>query len=144
MEKIIDYVSGLEVNATPEEINAVQPFSKILVEDYGYPKNMIQTHPQYRVKSSPSDKRGYPIDIAVFEYDSKGNKKLKIVVENKKSTRKDGEDQLEDYLKFCAGFKNIDRFSQLGSKKYLPTESVYRNIWKLVNGIVKGDTNYEI
>lgn len=101
MEKIIDYVSGLEVNATPEEINAVQPFSKILVEDYGYPKNMIQTHPQYRVKSSPSDKRGYPIDIAVFEYDSKGNKKLKIVVENKKSTRKDGEDQLEDYLKFC-------------------------------------------
>ena len=50
----------------------------------------------------------------------------------------------EDYLKFCAGFKNIDRFSQLGSKKYLPTESVYRNIWKLVNGIVKGDTNYEI
>ena len=101
MEKIIDYVSGLEVNATPEEINAVQPFSKILVEDYGYPKNMIQTHPQYRVKSSPSDKRGYPIDIAVFEYDSKENKKLKIVVENKKSTRKDGEDQLEDYLKFC-------------------------------------------
>ncbi len=101
MEKIIDYISGLEVNATPEEINAVQPYSKILVEDYGYPKNMIQTHPQYRVKSSPSDKRGYPIDIAVFEYDSDNNKRLKIVVENKKSTRKDGQDQLEDYLKFC-------------------------------------------
>ena len=101
MEKIIDYISGLEVNATPEEINAVQPYSKILVEDYGYPKDMIQTHPQYRVKSSPSDKRGYPIDIAVFEYDNHNNKRLKIVVENKKSTRKDGQDQLEDYLKFC-------------------------------------------
>lgn len=50
----------------------------------------------------------------------------------------------EDYLKFCDGFKNIDRFSQLGSKKYLPTENVYRNIWQLVYGIVKGDTNYEI
>ncbi len=101
MEKIIDYISGLEVNATPEEINAVQPYSRILVEDYGYPKDMIQTHPQYRVKSSPSDKRGYPVDIAVFEYDTNNNKKLKIVVENKKSTRKDGQDQLEDYLKFC-------------------------------------------
>ncbi len=101
MEKIIDFISGLEVNATPEEINAVQPYSKILVEDYGYPKDMIQTHPQYRVKSSPSDKRGYPIDIAVFEYDNHNNKRLKIVVENKKSTRKDGQDQLEDYLKFC-------------------------------------------
>lgn len=62
---------------------------------------MIQTHPQYRVKSSPSDKKGYPIDIAVFEIDEKGEKKLKIVVENKKPTRKDGQDQLEDYLRFC-------------------------------------------
>lgn len=101
MEKLIDYISGEEVNATPEEIYAVQPYSKILVEDYGYPKEMIQTHPQYRVKSSPSDKKGYPIDIAVFEPDEKGNKILKIVVENKKPTRKDGQDQLEDYLRFC-------------------------------------------
>lgn len=101
MEKIIDYISGKEVNATPEEINAVQPYSKILVEDYGYPKDMIQTHPQYRVKSSPSDKKSYPIDIAVFEKDSKGNKVLKIVVETKKITRRDGQDQLENYLKFC-------------------------------------------
>ena len=36
MEKIIDYISGEEVNATPEEIYAVQPYSRILVEDYGY------------------------------------------------------------------------------------------------------------
>ncbi len=101
MEKIIDYVTGEEVNATPEEINAVQPYSRILVEDYGYPKSMIKTHPQYRVKASPSDKKGYPIDIAVFEPDDNNNLKLKIVVENKKPTRKDGQDQLEDYLKFC-------------------------------------------
>ena len=99
--KIIDYVSGLEVNATPEEVNAVQPFSRILVEDYNYPKEMLQTHPQVRVKASPSDKKGYPIDIAVYDLDEKGNKKLKIVVENKKPTRKDGLDQLKLYLKFC-------------------------------------------
>lgn len=100
-EKIIDYISGKEVNATPEEVNAVQPFSRILVEDYGYPKELVYTHPQVRVKASPSDKKGYPIDIAVYELDKKGNKNLKIVVENKKPTRRDGVEQLELYLKFC-------------------------------------------
>lgn len=88
MEKLIDYISGEEVNATLEEIYAIQLYSKILVEDYGYPKEMIQTHPQYRVKSLPSDRKGYPIDIAVFEPDEKENKKLKIVVENKKTQEK--------------------------------------------------------
>lgn len=45
--KIIDYISGIEVEAKPEEIEAVQPFSKTLVEDYGYPKargQQIQVH----------------------------------------------------------------------------------------------------
>lgn len=101
MNQIKDYVSGKLVNATPEEVNAVQPFEKILVEDYGYPKEMIQAHPQVRVKASPSDKKGYPIDIAVYEPDENGKKILKIVVENKKPTRRDGLDQLELYLKFC-------------------------------------------
>ena len=58
---ITDYISGLSVQATPEEIKAVQPFSKILVEDYNYPKEMIITHPQLRVKAYPSDKKGYPV-----------------------------------------------------------------------------------
>ena len=34
--KIIDYISGVELNATPEEVEAVQVFSRQLVEDYGY------------------------------------------------------------------------------------------------------------
>ena len=46
---LIDYISGTEVKATPEEIQAVQPFAKMLTEDYGYPKELIVTHPQYRV-----------------------------------------------------------------------------------------------
>lgn len=37
-ERVIDYISGIEVPATPEEIEATQVFSKLLVEDYGYPK----------------------------------------------------------------------------------------------------------
>lgn len=52
---IYDYISGIEVKATPEELNAVQVFSKILVEDYKYPKENIQTRPQFRVKARPSD-----------------------------------------------------------------------------------------
>lgn len=99
--KIIDYLTGTEVTATPEEINAVQPFAKILVEDYEYPKHMVQAHPQVRVKAYPSDKKGYPVDIAVYDLDCDGNKYLKMVVETKQPSRKDGIDQLELYLKFC-------------------------------------------
>jgi len=75
--KVIDYISGIEINATPEELEAVQPLSKQLVEDYGYNKNQIQTRPQYRVKSRPSDtKKEYPIDIAVFKDDRKRTTKF--------------------------------------------------------------------
>ena len=97
-DKIIDYISGIEINATPEEIASTQVFSKILVEDYGYPKTTIQTRPQYRVKSCPSDTTGYPIDIAVFETIN-GKKTLKMIVENKRPTRTDVKSQLEYYLK---------------------------------------------
>ena len=41
-EKIVDYISGIEISATPEEIEATQVFSKLLIEDYGYPKAHIQ------------------------------------------------------------------------------------------------------
>lgn len=98
-DKIIDYVSGLEISASPEEVASTQVFSRILVEDYGYPKEMLQTRPQYRVKSSPSDPNSYPVDIAVFE-EKDGVKHLKMIVENKRPTRTDGRAQLEIYLKF--------------------------------------------
>ena len=52
---IIDYVSGQEIKGTPEEVEAVQPFAIQLVEDYKYPKTVLQTRPQFRVKASPSD-----------------------------------------------------------------------------------------
>ena len=47
---IEDYISGLQVKATPEEVEAVQVFSMRLVEDYGYEKSQIQTRPQFRVR----------------------------------------------------------------------------------------------
>lgn len=98
---IIDYISGVEVKATPEEIDAVQVFSKILVEDYGYPKTHIQTHPQYRVKVRPSDtKKEYPVDIAVFNTTEHNEESVSIIIECKKKDRKDGISQLQDYLRF--------------------------------------------
>lgn len=84
-ERIIDYISGVEVPATPEEIEATQVFSKLLIEDYGYPKNHIQTRPQFRVKARPSDtKKEYPVDIAVFSSADKTDENIYIIVECKK------------------------------------------------------------
>lgn len=47
---LVDYISGKPVKDGPKEREAVQVFSKMLVEDYGYPKACIRTRPQHRVK----------------------------------------------------------------------------------------------
>jgi len=105
---IIDYISGREVKATPEEIEAVQIFAKQLVEDYGYPKDYIQTRPQFRVKVRPSDtKKGYPVDIAVFQNNKKREDDIHIIVECKKKHKKDGKTQLKDYLRFSKAFLGV-------------------------------------
>ncbi|MDD6649739.1 MAG: N-6 DNA methylase [Subdoligranulum variabile] len=105
---IVDYISGLQVRETPEEIEAVQPFSKILVDDYGYPKSHIHTRPQYRVKIRPSDtKKEYPVDIAVFSSETHDENNAYIIVECKKKNRKDGKSQLEDYLRFSKAYLGV-------------------------------------
>lgn len=96
---IIDYISGQQLKATPEEVEAVQVFARILVEDYGYPKEYIQTRPQFHVKVRPSDvKKEYPVDIAVFSDTEKTDDSISIIVECKKKNRKDGRSQLENYM----------------------------------------------
>lgn len=105
---IVDYISGLPVKETPEEVEAVQPFTKILVNDYGYPKENIQTRPQYRVKCRPSDnKKEYPVDIAVFLSSDHDEDNIYIIVECKKKNRKDGKSQLEDYLRFSKAYLGV-------------------------------------
>ena len=104
---IRDYISGQQVKATLEEVEAVQVFSRMLVEDYGYPKENIQTRPQFRVKASPSDTRGYPVDIVVFSSSEKTDKDAYIIIECKKKTRKDGLEQLKDYLKFSKAYLGV-------------------------------------
>lgn len=99
-ELLVDYISGIEVRATPEEKDAVQPFSKKLVEDYHYPKESIIVHPQWHVRARPSDtKKEYPVDIMVFDGEACFENEY-IIVECKKKNRKDGKIQLESYLKF--------------------------------------------
>lgn len=98
-EQIKDYISGELVNAGPEEIDAVQPFSKQLVEDYGYPVANIQTRPQWHVKRTPSDvRKEYPVDIAIFESDKHTDSNLYIIVECKSESITEGRTQLENYL----------------------------------------------
>ena len=100
-EYLEDFISGVRVSATPEEVEAVQVFSRMLVDDYGYPKALIRTRPQWRVRARPSDSRKeYPVDIAVFSTQDHKDENIWIIVECKKASRKDGRTQLEDYLRF--------------------------------------------
>lgn len=105
---IIDCISAQEIKATPEEVQAVQPFAIKLVEDYGYPKELIQTRPQWHVKVRPSDvKKEYPVDIAVFSSAVHTDDTIYIVIECKKKTRKDGKTQLEDYMRLSKAILGV-------------------------------------
>ena len=99
---ITDFISGDQVRATPEEVEAVQVFARRLVEELGYPKEVIQTRPQYRIRSSPGGEDRYPIDIAVFQSAQRIYPDLYMVVECKRKNRSDGERQLKMYLSLSA------------------------------------------
>jgi type I restriction enzyme M protein len=96
---MLDYVTGAPVKATPEETEAVQVLAQRLAEDYSYPLDLLQTHPQYRVRKRPSDEaKAYPVDVAVFRSARKTEDNLYIIAECKKKNRKDGVAQLKLYL----------------------------------------------
>lgn len=98
-EVVEDFISGKTLKATPEEIEAVQIFAEKLVKDYGYPKEHIQTRPQFRIRRSPSDEeKTYPVDIAVFSNDKRIEENLFLIVECKRKQRKDGIQQLKIYM----------------------------------------------
>lgn len=97
--KIQDFISGEWVVAIPEEVEAVQVFVRRLVEDYGYEKSQIQTHPQFRVRKRPSDeKREYPVDIAVFKSSKRIESNLFMIVECKQPDEVRGKRQLKIYM----------------------------------------------
>lgn len=97
---ITDFISGELVKETPEEVEAVQVFARQLVEDYGYSKEQLQTRPQMRNKAkSPDTSKDALPDIIVFSNHRKAANDCCMVVECRKKNRKDGRDQLEDYLR---------------------------------------------
>lgn len=101
---ILDFISEIEIKATPEEVEATQVFSKRLIDEYEFNKSDIQTRPQYFVRKSPSDeaKKEYPVDIAVFKDKGRAESDLIGLVECKKKTRKDGLEQLKLYMDMCS------------------------------------------
>ncbi|MCY3787133.1 MAG: N-6 DNA methylase [bacterium] len=102
-DTLTDYITGESVRVTPEERAAVQVMLRRLVEDYNYPKSHIRSHPQHRVRRSPSDASGsFPVDIAVFTSDAKQESELQIVVECKRPDRSDGLVQLQLYMEMSA------------------------------------------
>lgn len=105
---IEDYITGQKIRAVREEVEAVQVLARALVEDYGYDKAQIRTHPQWRVKVRPSDQRkSYPVDIAVFSGGGHTDQTLRIVAECKKKSRRDGLGQLKDYLRFSTAIAGV-------------------------------------
>jgi type I restriction enzyme M protein len=99
---ITDYISGERVKAGPEEVEAVQIFSRRLVEEYNYDKAQICTRPQFRIRESPSGKEKYPVDIAVFHDENQTYDNLFMVVECKRRTKRTGVTQLKLYMGLSA------------------------------------------
>lgn len=107
-DTLTDYITGEPVRATPEERDSVQVMLRRLVEDFNYPKSHIQSHPQHRVRRSPSDASGsFPVDIAVFTSDAKQESELQIVVECKRPDRSDGLVQLQLYMEMSAASMGV-------------------------------------
>ena len=100
-ENVIDRASGRLILGGPEEVNATQPLLDILIEERGWnPEQIVSRPKQWRVPTSPSNKRQWPIDIAIFE--SAAHRRLeehvKILCECKRPDEKTGILQLKIYL----------------------------------------------
>jgi len=98
-EGVEDYLTGRWVRSgIKEHKEAVNVFTRKLIEDLGYSKKQIQTIPQFRVKVSPSGQEKYPVDIAVFNDEKRNYDNVFMLIECKQPERKDGRQQLDIYL----------------------------------------------
>jgi len=91
---IKDFVTGRLLLERPEETEARQVFERRLVEEYGYPKNELTIEHQIQKGSQ----RIGPADIVVFRDFNQNADNIYIIVETKRSNRKDGIEQLKSYL----------------------------------------------
>lgn len=99
---VIDQLSGRQVQAGPEEVNATQPLIHYLVQRLGWKPGQIMAWPQWRVPKTPSGSRsgGYPVDLAIFDtVDRVGDPDhVRILVECKAPDEASGVSQLKTYL----------------------------------------------
>lgn len=100
--RVVDVLSGREVPAGPEEVEATQPMLFYLTQRLGWHPAQIMARPQWRVPRSPSGSRqaGYPVDIAIFATpETNGDPDhIRIIVECKAPTEQEGITQLKTYL----------------------------------------------
>lgn len=97
---VVDKVTGRLVAAGPEEVDATQPLLNILIDECGWNPKQLVTRPQWKVPASPSAKREWPVDIAVFD-DPKNTRDpahLIIICECKRPDVETGIEQLKVYL----------------------------------------------
>jgi type I restriction enzyme M protein len=97
----VDRVSGRIISAGPEETDATQPLLELLVDEAGWQTGQIVSRPhQWRVPASPSAKRDWPVDVALFD-DVKNVRDpahITILCECKRPDVKTGIEQLKIYL----------------------------------------------
>lgn len=65
---VIDALSGRQLVAGPEELDATQPLIFYLTQRLGWHPDQIISRPQWRVPKTPSGSRsnGFPVDLALF------------------------------------------------------------------------------
>lgn len=98
---VVDKASGRIISAGREEIDATQPLLEILIDEAGWdPKQIVSRPKQWRVTASPSGKRDWPVDLAIFS-DAKSVREpehVLIFCECKRPDVDTGIEQLKIYL----------------------------------------------
>jgi type I restriction enzyme M protein len=99
---VIDALSGRQIIAGDEEVEATQPLVYYLTQKLGWSPKQLMTRPQWRVPKTPSGSRssGYPVDIAIFDSPEHhgSDEHVRILVECKAPTESEGIRQLKTYL----------------------------------------------
>lgn len=99
---IVDQLSGREIVAGPEELDATQPLEFYLTQKLGWNPNQIIARPQWRVPKQPSGARttGYPVDLAIFSAPNlRGDPDaIRIICECKAPDLETGIGELKTYL----------------------------------------------
>ncbi len=98
----MDALSGRQLLAGDEELDATQPFVFFLTQRLGWDPRQIMSRPQWRVPRTPSGSRtaGFPVDLAIFDSPERCGDPdhLRILVECKAPSETEGVDQLKTYL----------------------------------------------